>query len=464
LARTQDLDYIGVAWNAPGPPEIALAHEYAHYLFREDAYPLWFREGIAEYLARTSLGKQGVEVGQTDPVFVASLLNKPWLPLEDLLEGGSKSGLLAHANFYPQCWVLVHWLAARAGHAGNLLPGLLERELRSISVPQLGKELRAYLQRPLEPVTIPAPQAGDVRVTIHEPAVWELPFWIADLRREMGLWDTSRAALRALERDHPAPPEISAALGALEMDTGHYGEAERALKAAIDKGAMDPRTHYRYALVLMHPVDPPDHRRSLRASYHARRARAADPAQPLYRLAGIQALLLNENWEAAAVQLRELAALPGWWERAEVEFGELERRRQLQLMRSLPPAVAEFPEPSLLPLAQTLDVSSIPPPPLREPDVPPSTAAAWPPAGSVQVKGRLVGVECNSQGKIVTFRTSYGVMRLRESSDQPIRLLWHPLKWKILPCDASGWVAEAVYRAAPVEDAGVRGVLLALVF
>ncbi len=458
--KGRDRDFIVVAWETPNP-RLALAHEYAHQLTAAESQPLWFREGLAEYLSHLVVTDGRIGLGLPVAGHVKQLRANRWIALADLVTAGHGSPAWAQPPFYAQSWLLVRWLAAEHGGLQQLSPDLLERVMEKQGAGWVEAQLREQLEdSPPRWVERPEP-VPEAAVRLRETAAWELPFLLADLRRELQRWDQARELLHALARDQPRRPEPRESLGALAMDRGLYEEAEQHLRAAIRKGSRSARTHYRYSLMLMRPAPGAAPWRARQAVAHARLARENEPRQPLYALAQAQAHVLAQQWDDAARVLFDLLSVPEWRARAEREFEQLERRRQQQLAavtrpplgnQAMPPAQFAFLAPPLAP------VTAPPAPPAPEP-----TRAAWPPAGTVLLFGRISKVECRGDVRIITVHTARSLIRLRESLSAPAELHYPPLRWKQLPCDTSGWEVNVAYRPTR-RHPDVRGELVAVVF
>jgi hypothetical protein len=204
-----------------------------------------------------------------------------------------------------------------------------------------------------------------------------------------------------------------------------------------------------------------------RAIRHARQAREANPHEPRYVLGEAQALLVAGQWDTAARLLLELQSIPGWGNRAEVEFAELVRRRQ-QAMRSVPaPSFAAESHShttagalltALVAGWSTARLSDVPKPP-----PPPRPEFTWPPPGTVLLYGYISGVECRATEKIVRVRTPRSTIELREKATSPAKLYRPPSRWTELPCGLRGREVNVVYRPLP-PGGEVRGELVAVVF
>ena len=461
-----DRDFIAIAWNAAGPPATALAHEYAHQLFDPESRPLWFREGMAEVLSEAARTGSVLSVGGPLPKWIAPLLRDPWIPLQELLASSTHSPLLAHPNFYAQCWLLVDWLASREPDLKKLDAAVLRRRIDRDGIEYVERLLREHLRQPGKARTTVTATPSDPAVRLRPIESAEAEFWIADLLRELGHRDEARCRLEALERTHPGLPEAGEALGAMAMDNGRYEEAETHLATAVARGSSNPRTHYRYSLLLMRPAGAHAVERGQKALSHARLARLGDPSEPRYVLTEAQASMIAGEWEAAAGLLGKLAAIPGWRLQAEIELSELGRRKQHELRREGPPPLAGEADHAraLVIVVPEIAAPSKPKPLERADNIPARRAevpSAWPPPGTMLLAGRIGGVECRAGKKIVTVNSP--LFRTRLLLDDQARLYYPPLKWRELPCGTRGWVVNAAYRPVQGLD-GTRGVLVALLF
>ena len=454
-----DRDFIVIAWDAPGDPLVALAHEQVHQLTAGSAQPLWFREGLAEYLSHWETREGRVHLGAPVDSFVRVLVERAWIPLRSLV-ASPKRKLIAHPAYYAQSWLAVHWLATSA--VGGTLPDPkgLDRRIRAMGVNAVEKQLRKHLEALPEAVPVSSPVTLP-RVHLRTLEPWEHVFWLAEVLREGGRAREARSRLAKLEKAFPQRPEPSAALGALEMDARRYELAESALRRAFTMGPVGPRTHYRYSLLLLRSADQSEKtiRRARLAAEHARRAQQGDPHEPRYEFTEAQALIVAERWPQAATILRSLARDPAWRAAAETEFSVLVRRRQQSLAAAPPPPLGARVEPPMLPgLLTTLG-------PIPEP-LPPAPARggqAWPPPGTVVVYGRVTSIDCRENGKIVTVQTPRWRMRLREPSGRPAALYSAPKKWRTLPCGTKGfWEVNVAYR--PIRNSDVHGEVVAVLF
>ena len=531
-----DRMYMTVAWDAPGGPWVALSHEYVHRVFAGITLPLWLSEGLAEYLSRVPIAATSPTPGPADPsmplpYFAGRLTDNPWLPWPEIWSAERESATAAHPNFRPQSWLLVHLLASEGLDLTQLDPAQVQARLTRRSPEKIEALLRAALEKPLSNRYLnphdewrPAPPLSNspprfdpagagAPAQPRELAPGELRFVLADLHRETQPPEASRAELEALKREFLNRPEPSESLGALEMDQHNYDLAEQHLADAVKKGSRNPRTHYRYSLMLMRPQPSPQ--QAALAVKHAQLARQLDPAQPVYLLTEAQAHMTAEHWGESAAALARLTQYPDWESRTKSEFRELQRRQQQQLNRlqrdALPepqwpfvagvvhgtpqqpaatppePASSEgsawktpspdadawvdpAPHASKTPgRSQQIAAahSGLSPPFTRQPVPKPLPKAGpqprWPPHGTILLYGYISGVECRENEKIVTVKTPRSRIRLREPAGAPAKLYSKP-KWiKGLECGLGGLEVNVAYKPSR-GSREVRGTLVAVIF
>jgi hypothetical protein len=94
-----DRPYIILAWDPPETARVALAHEYIHWIFNDQSQPLWYREGLAEYLSRSTLTGNGAVFGAPSQRFLKPLQSQPWIPLPLFLTAKRKRDLITSRTF-----------------------------------------------------------------------------------------------------------------------------------------------------------------------------------------------------------------------------------------------------------------------------------------------------------------------------------------------------------------------------
>ena len=464
-AIAEDGHFIAIAWNAPGSPWLALAHEYAHLASDNGSMPPWFREGLADYL---SLQRDAEAAPVTPTNTIAGLLSKPWLGIRDMLDAEDRSAARAHELFYAQSWLAVSWLSAQPDATPRRLdPQPLHNRLALEGSAAVEVELRAHLARLAlqepEPEPLPAPLPGLMTRDLTE---YELRAWELELLRGVKGNFAAELELLALESRSPQTPLVQAALGALAIERGRFDEAEDRLRAGSAEQGASALTHQRYALMLLRPTSEAPAPRAETAIRHALRALDAAPGKPEFLRTLAQALIVAGHWSRAAQVLLDLQAKQGWDATAGEDFQELLRSRG-QRMREVAPPRFEAPA-SAIPEVAARRVSPLAPPipefakarlaPLREPhDYP------WPPPDTWIYAGRIARVECSSGQKRIIMQNPLFRIEFVESSKQPAKLHHPPLKWKELPCGTRGWVVNIAY--IPYRDRGaLKGEARAILF
>ncbi|MFZ5551257.1 MAG: hypothetical protein ACOZJX_21355 [Pseudomonadota bacterium] len=94
-----------------------LQHEYAHHLmyqYATMAYPVWYVEGFAEYMATAAYEDGAISLGGQNQDWLPTLATPPWMPFEDVLRwnrGVSKQPThFESARLYAQSWLLAHYM------------------------------------------------------------------------------------------------------------------------------------------------------------------------------------------------------------------------------------------------------------------------------------------------------------------------------------------------------------------
>lgn len=94
-----------------------LFHEYAHHFmmqYASAAYPAWYIEGFAEYVATAEIAPQRLTIGNYNRMRATWLADRmAWLPFETIVRGlPARADENMRARFYAQSWLLVHYLSA----------------------------------------------------------------------------------------------------------------------------------------------------------------------------------------------------------------------------------------------------------------------------------------------------------------------------------------------------------------
>lgn len=119
-----------------------LYHEYAHHFFFQhfaNAYPAWYVEGFAEFMATAVIGTERIELGRSREGRFYALRNRHWMPIERLISVAPRELSGDEINlFYAQSWLLTHYLV--------LTPGKMVQFQAYVRALRLGQEQTAALQ------------------------------------------------------------------------------------------------------------------------------------------------------------------------------------------------------------------------------------------------------------------------------------------------------------------------------
>ncbi len=449
-----DRNLVLLAWHAPGNPFAALAHEYAHQL-DDSAWPLWFVEGRAEFLARyPSRAARG---------HLIRLERSERIGLQVLLTAEKGGGAASASAFYAEAWLVFAWLAERRGGSiAGIRPAHIYDAIDELGTDAVETELRQYAEslgtalRGKQPVV----EILEIKVKSRGMKPWESSLLEVEINLALGRRQRASNSLAVLVRKHPNVARIHAVRGLAAIAAKDYDRAESSLARAIEIGDLRAATAYRYTLMLMRPGSDAV-QRAAEALKHSLRARDRVPGEPRYQLAVAQARMLTGHWERAFEDLNRLAAFPDWTGRAAREAAEVRRRRGRLLAAETPPPLAPQAVPSVNDWPQAPDIEPLPVPPPRPQK--PAAGSSWPPPGTTLAYGRIGWVDCSGRERKIVLSTPRLRLVLRENPKSPPRLLFPPVKWEALPCGTYGWTVNIAYK--PLRDSGeVKGEAAAILF
>jgi tetratricopeptide (TPR) repeat protein len=230
-----------------------LFHEYAHHFmfnYFPAAYPSWYIEGFAEFMATTEFTPEGnAKIGL--PAYYRSygLVEGPAFPMEKLLtvDPNDMKSDEGQDAFYGRAWLLVHYLDRAAGRQGQLtayLQGInagktsldSAREIFG-DLKQLDKEIAIYLRGKLTYATRikPTPPPTELAIVTLSPATSES--MLIRLRSMRGVDLTEAKALvpkfKAVSAKYPDDAEAWYWLAQGYADADQDAEAETALTNAL---------------------------------------------------------------------------------------------------------------------------------------------------------------------------------------------------------------------------------------
>lgn len=261
------------------PGQVVLFHEYAHHLmFRyfTNAYPAWYREGFAEYLSTTEFTDKGFTVGAPANHRAYSIREGSYIPIADVLdppeEGYSGS---SRFMFYPQSWVLTHYLMSDPDRNRSMLQYLqmlakgddpVEAARESFGdLEALHDEVERYGRGRINYRRSPEPISIDGEISIRKLDDLESDLVKARFYNRVGYeLDRTLGELRDLAEKYPDNPDIWIEIADAEQSLAHREEALdfTAAMEAIDRAlALAPaseRANLLKAQLLLEPDDHPD--------------------------------------------------------------------------------------------------------------------------------------------------------------------------------------------------------------
>lgn len=293
--------------------DVVLQHEYAHhFMFRNFAfaYPAWYVEGFAEFVATTDFLADGSWTVGKPPLYRAyGLVLGRDLPIERLLFGRT-SGMPRDLTdiYYGRAWALVHMLRndkSRVGqldtYLASLGKGVPEREAAKAfgDLAALDEALDRYLREKRIAIvkgSAQLPYASDLSIRELDPVDSQLV--MLGLQRRSGKDpEKTRAQLRSLADAHPSRANVWLELALAEQDRAEAADADKAKPerlaglaaagTAVDKAlAADPkhgRANLLKAELIMASLDNAgndDEREWKRARGHIAKANRADVLDP----------------------------------------------------------------------------------------------------------------------------------------------------------------------------------------
>ena len=219
--------------------QMTLFHEYAHhFMYRHftSAYPVWYREGFAEYVSTATFGADWRSSFGLPAVPRLKYLRKEPLPIETILTASVEDFKPnKRARFYAWSWKLVHMLHSRADRRPQLqrylmlfAAGIRPRQAAARAfgdLDRLESELRAYSPPDKATSRSSAPRRQQAKIPVV--ALDEVESELVDLQLARKVHDgpnRTLEAIRTLASNHPGNPEIQLELGfaeqAASIDTG----------------------------------------------------------------------------------------------------------------------------------------------------------------------------------------------------------------------------------------------------
>jgi len=235
-----------------------LFHEYLHffqYLMRPTGYPLWYREGFAEYVSSSKIENSSMFVGEVLNARLPSLVRERWYPLKDLLEVDK---IPARGDiFYGQAWLFTHMLYAniklskdRARFLEMLVngvtPELASKAAFNLDLDQLDAALRRYfktgkLSAFIFPLRVPELSFSQTRkLSRKDGQLLELDL-MADFANDRLKHKVALKQVKKLQKLHSKNPSLEAANLKLLSKTEDWDKAKKHAHILAEQYPTDPR-------------------------------------------------------------------------------------------------------------------------------------------------------------------------------------------------------------------------------
>lgn len=234
-----------------------LQHEYVEYVLatqRDLRYPLWFREGYAEYLSTFRvINDRTALVGEIPRYRLAVLQNLDWIPLDALF--GARSYDMGHPIevFYAQSWLIVHYLMSDPERAQSLQDyialiygGASEKDAFyqafKLTEQEFYSAIRTYSRRekfPMQRIDVGAQSAP--QITTREMRPDEVKFHLGYIKLQFS--GQQAAGVGLLEGALKANPDNIAARAELArryLYDQRFDEAHQLIEVGLITGPMTP--------------------------------------------------------------------------------------------------------------------------------------------------------------------------------------------------------------------------------
>lgn len=261
------------AQRSDGLGKYVLYHEYAHhfmYQYFANAYPGWYIEGFAEYVANTRFVDGRIEVGRVPGIRADWLLEGKWMDIERLLKGRDSTFTADDVSqFYAQSWLTVHYLVNTAPRMQGFLkyvaalrtgadPIAAFQPAFGVTPQEFDAELRRYRRAQLAAFALNRPAAVEqlpVTVTPMPKAADDL--LLLDARVRTGRGDGVMDEIRTVAARFPDDAYALRTLALAEVEAGDPVRAVTIADAVLQKTPDDAHALYLKGLALMKQARSP---------------------------------------------------------------------------------------------------------------------------------------------------------------------------------------------------------------
>jgi tetratricopeptide (TPR) repeat protein len=270
--QAEDKDYVLLRSEAGGNhPYATVYHEYTHLLLSgmNEALPLWFNEGLAEFYQNTDIYNTDTILGQVSPYDIYSLRHDHLLPLTTLLAVDRNSPYYHDEQkgsiFYSESWALIHYLETQdardhshkiadyARLVGDHLDGVAAATRAFGDLTQLQSALESYIQRlvfrAVRLTNLRDP--GDASFKVQSITSAQADAIRADFLAYNHRENDARALLSEVLRTDPANVLAHETMGYLEFRAGHVAQAEHWFEQAVKLDSQSYLANYYFASIAM---------------------------------------------------------------------------------------------------------------------------------------------------------------------------------------------------------------------
>ena len=249
-------------------PMALIFHEYAHLLtaYTPSAWPLWLKEGLAEFYSTFDVKNNEVLIGRPVSSHLLLLRQNKFVPFKTLFSIGHDSPIYNEREkqgiFYAESWALSHYLMFGNNHARQpqitrflaLLDGGAKveeafSEAFKTDFLTLEKELRRYIEKDSYPAMLYRLKAteGEKEVSIRPMSDAEVQYNLGNLLMRVNRLDDAEtyfSQAAALDAGLAGPHE---GRGLIAMRRNKYQEAKEHFRRASALGSQNHLVHYYYA-------------------------------------------------------------------------------------------------------------------------------------------------------------------------------------------------------------------------
>lgn len=320
-------------WSA----EHVIYHELTHSFTSNQgtSFPLWFREGVADFYAAFAIDGQSVKIGlPTQQLYF--LRKREWLPLRDVLTADHESPLYTDAKlvqvFYAESWAMVHYLYVDCPRRRGQLASYLEQVAAGRPVDQafasafattfkeFEAELKAYVNgNEMQYLVLPSSELAPITVDTptaipHDELLARLGYLL--LQGSKASFLSAEAFLTQAFRFNPHNITALTGLGIAREREGRADEGWRLYERALAFKPDDVRVYLNAAGTLLDRLEqgnPPSQADADRARVLLRRALELCPnlAFGWAELGHTYVLLGDQDSGAGADALERCLALDG---------------------------------------------------------------------------------------------------------------------------------------------------------